>query len=96
MINVSLVICLAALFKKKCSELPDLIFKGRVNPDTPISQINGKKSIITCRKNSFHRMFIIFKIREVSYKGQFIKALPVISNTGQLQSMFALNITYQK
>ena len=47
-------------------------------------------------KNSFLRMFIIFNIREVSYKGQFIESLPVISNTGQLQSMFALNITYQK
>ena len=44
MINFSLVVCLAALVKKKKSrpELPDLTLKGRVNPDTPISQINEK------------------------------------------------------
>ena len=43
MINFSLVVCLAALVKKKSRpELPDLTLKGRVNPDTPISQINEK------------------------------------------------------
>ena len=43
MINFSFVICLAALVKKKsCRELPDLTFESRVNPDTPISQINEK------------------------------------------------------
>ena len=79
MINFYLVICLAALLKKSSPELPDLIFKSRVNPDTPIPQINGKKkSNITSMKNSFLRMFIIFNIREVSYKGQFIESLPVI------------------
>ena len=37
------LICLAAPSgKKSCPELPDLTFKGRVNPDTPISQMNGK------------------------------------------------------
>ena len=34
-------------------------------------------------KTSYHRMFIIFYIREISYKSQFIKSLPVISNTRQ-------------
>ena len=30
----------ALVKKKSCPELPDLTFKGRVNPDTPISQSN--------------------------------------------------------
>ena len=34
-------------------------------------------------KTSFHRMFIIFYIREISYKSQIIKSLHVISNTRQ-------------
>ena len=47
-------------------------------------------------KTSFHRMFIIFNIRKISNEGLFIKRLPVISNTKQLQSNFALNVTLQK
>ena len=35
-------------------------------------------------KTSFHRMFINIYIRDISYKSQFIKSLPVISNTRQL------------
>ena len=34
-------------------------------------------------KKSFHRLFIIFYIREISYKSRFVKALPVISDTRQ-------------
>ena len=30
------------LKKKSCPDFPDLKFKGRVNPDTSISQINEK------------------------------------------------------
>ena len=48
----------------------------RVNP---ISQISN----ITIIKTNFPCMFIIFYIREISYKSQFIKSLPVISNTRQ-------------
>ena len=97
-----MVICLAAVVKNKdLSEIPDLTFKGRVNLDTQISQINEKKTNMTSMKTSFHGMFIIFYIREISYKSQFIKSLPVISNTRQpaleqLQSNFALNVTFQK
>ena len=67
--------------KKSCPELPDLKFKGRVNPDTPISQINKKTLPLPLQ------VFIIclssFTSRNISYKSQFIKSLPVISNTRQ-------------
>ena len=53
-------------------------------------------------KTNFHSMFIIFYIREISYKSQLIKSLPEINKQhkttriGQLQSNFALNVTFQK
>ena len=43
-----------------------------------------KKSNISIIKTSFYRMFIIFYIREISYKTQFIKSLPLISNKDNL------------
>ena len=51
MINFSLIICLATLGKKESRpEFPNLTFKGMVTPDTPISQINEKKSNIKSEK----------------------------------------------
>lgn len=83
-------------------ELPDFTFKGMVNLDTPISEINEKKSqyyYVIENKFSSH-VYHLLHPKNILQK-QFIKITPcnIQHNTtfiGQLQSNFTLNDTFQR
>ena len=68
--------------EKSCPKLPDLTFKGMVNPDTPISQINDKNLTLPVWKLVSIVCLYLLHPRKC-YKSQIIKSLPLISNTRQ-------------